>query len=121
MRDLLLGIHRRILGPLHPEAGKFRSIDVLVHGHPTTDLRILDTSVNDFLNICNASLNSDENPVEMAANVHMRLVTLHPFVDGNGRVARMLIVTILRKRGYPFVTIPKEEIEEYVMIILNSS
>ncbi len=41
------------------------------------------------------------NPVELAAFAHHELVRIHPFVDGNGRVARLLCNLILMARGYP--------------------
>lgn len=42
-----------------------------------------------------------ENPVYFAALAHYRLVSIHPFVDGNGRTARLLMNLILMQHGYP--------------------
>jgi len=41
------------------------------------------------------------HPVALAAEAHYRLVTIHPFVDGNGRTARLLMNLILLMTGYP--------------------
>lgn len=46
------------------------------------------------------------HPVELAAYVHRRLVDIHPFVDGNGRTARLLMNLILVNQGYCVVSIP---------------
>jgi Fic family protein len=37
----------------------------------------------------------------LAAEMHERLVTIHPFVDGNGRTARLVMNLILLQHGYP--------------------
>ncbi|MFZ4098823.1 MAG: Fic family protein [Chlamydiia bacterium] len=44
---------------------------------------------------------SKEHPVVVAAEAHLRLVTIHPFVDGNGRTARLLMNLLLLQAGYP--------------------
>lgn len=44
---------------------------------------------------------TDLHPVELAAEAHYRLVTIHPFIDGNGRTARLLMNLILIAHGYP--------------------
>jgi Fic family protein len=40
------------------------------------------------------------HPILLAAEMHERLVTIHPFVDGNGRTSRLLMNFILLKNGY---------------------
>jgi Fic family protein len=44
--------------------------------------------------------------VEFAAWLHLRLVTIHPFADGNGRTARLLMNLALIREGYPVTIIP---------------
>jgi len=46
------------------------------------------------------------HPVVRAAEAHERLVTIHPFIDGNGRTARLAMNLILLKNGYPIANIP---------------
>jgi hypothetical protein len=41
------------------------------------------------------------HPAELAAQAHYRLVSIHPFVDGNGRTARLLMNLLLMQKGYP--------------------
>ncbi len=49
------------------------------------------------------------HPVELAGEAHYRLVSIHPFVDGNGRTARLLMNLILMMMGYPPALIRKED------------
>jgi Fic family protein len=53
------------------------------------------------------------HPVELAALVHLRVVTIHPFGDGNGRISRLMMNFILRKKGYPLVNVPYEGRNRY--------
>lgn len=45
------------------------------------------------------------HPVILAALVHLRFVTIHPFSDGNGRISRLLMNFVLHKHGYPLLII----------------
>lgn len=45
------------------------------------------------------------NPVELAALVHLKFVSIHPFSDGNGRISRLLANYVLKKHGYPLINI----------------
>ena len=54
------------------------------------------------------------HPVEVAALAHYRLVSIHPFADGNGRSARLLMNMILLMEGYPPAVIRKEDRLAYI-------
>jgi Fic family protein len=53
------------------------------------------------------------HPVELAAIFHTRFVTIHPFADGNGRMARLLMNYILQINGFPFTDIHFSKRDEY--------
>jgi len=54
------------------------------------------------------------HPVELAAEAHYRLVTIHPFTDGNGRTARLLMNMALLMSGYPAAIIRKRDRLTYI-------
>ena len=49
------------------------------------------------------------HPVELAALVHLKLVTIHPFADGNGRISRLMMNFVLNNHGFPLLNIPYEK------------
>jgi Fic family protein len=57
---------------------------------------------------------NQDHPAKIAADAHLKLVTIHPFSDGNGRTARLLMNLLLMMEGYPPAIIRKEEREDYI-------
>lgn len=57
------------------------------------------------------------HPLELAALIHLKLISIQPFVDGNSRLSRLLMNWILWKKGYPPVDIPFEELENYYNVL----
>ena len=49
---------------------------------------------------------AENHPVEFAAILQTELVSIHPFIDGNGRAARLLMNLALLQAGYPVAIIP---------------
>lgn len=59
----------------------------------------------------------DINPIELATEFHYQFVRIHPFDDGNGRLARILMNFILMQFGYPPVVIKTEDKENYYRVL----
>ena len=53
-------------------------------------------------------------PVDLAALFHYRYIRIHPFEDGNGRIARLLVNYILAKHGYPMIVVRSRNKTEYL-------
>ena len=56
---------------------------------------------------------------EIAFGAHRRLVDIHPFNDGNGRTARLLMNLILIRGGYPSVAVRPEDRLTYIRALQN--
>lgn len=45
------------------------------------------------------------SPVELAALFHYRYIRIHPFEDGNGRIARLMVNFFLTRHDYPMIVV----------------
>jgi len=60
------------------------------------------------------------HPIECAANLHKNLVDIHPFIDGNGRTARLLMNLFLLQNNYSITIIPPLYRLEYISLVKKS-
>lgn len=54
------------------------------------------------------------SPTELAALFHYRYIRIHPFEDGNGRIARLMVNFILARHGYPMIVVRSRKKIEYL-------
>lgn len=70
--------------------------------------------MNDLINWYREKIQKEDfNPVLLAAEFHYRYIRIHPFDDGNGRTARIIMNFILMQYGYPPVIIKTDDKEKY--------
>ncbi len=104
-KRLLLQLHRIILKSIAPEhAGRYRNVPVRISGssHLPPQPYLLDKLMEDYF-AWYREAQKEMHPVLLAAEMHERLVSIHPFIDGNGRTARLVMNFILLQYGYPIV------------------
>jgi Fic family protein len=99
---ILLDLHTMILrGIDDANAGRYRSIPVRISGsrvvlpNPAKVAGLMADFFKDLMSMVGS------DPLAIAAEAHYRLVTIHPFIDGNGRTARLLMTLILLQNGFP--------------------
>ena len=107
-------IHQLILKDIDDEnAGKYRSENVTIKGakHIPPDYLLVPELMERLI------INYEEwdkyHPIVKAALLHGELVKIHPFVDGNGRTARLVMNLSLMNSGYLPVIIKKDKRLEY--------
>ena len=116
----ILDIHRIILKSIDDEhAGVFRKISVKIAGSTV----ILPDPINvpdlmhDFMDWLHLTI---DNPVIIAAEAHRKIVGIHPFIDGNGRTARLLMNLLLMQEGYPPAIISPQGRNSYLEALEKS-
>jgi Fic family protein len=112
--NYLKQVHKLIIGDddsLSP--GEYRNIGVIITGSDHTPPEPFEVPIKmrelfDWINE-----NESQNPIITAAVAHHEMVKIHPFKDGNGRTARLLLNLILLKAGFPICNIKRTERPDY--------
>jgi len=111
-------LHKIIMGGIDDEvAGKLRSElkrNVKIAGTPYVPPKWneLENCIKDFF-LWYKMNNRKLHPLELASLIHLKLISLQIFADGNSRLARLLMNWVLWKKGYPLIDIPIEDLENY--------
>jgi Fic family protein len=110
----ILDVHAHVLADIAPNScGRFRTDRVLIRGTrfiPPGSHKF-DELVPKMLELANLQA---VHPVLQAAELHYNLVAIHPFADGNGRTARLVMNYHLLRHGYPHTIIEVEKRAEYL-------
>ena len=93
-------------------AGSFRRDDIAPYGGKTEYVLWADMIPDMGVLLKWYSENKNKlNPVILSAIFHKRFEMIHPFIDGNGRIGRLIMLLILHKNKYPLMNIlPKEKL-----------
>lgn len=114
--DFILKIHKIILGGIDDaNAGFYRSVRVRISGSQTilpNPLKVPDLMADFGKWLEKSELDTDF--IMKAIEAHYRLVSIHPFVDGNGRTARLLINAMLLKYEIGALIIRKIDRKRYL-------
>jgi Fic family protein len=112
---LIRSLHQLVVRETESDtAGQYRTGNVIITGadHQPPDVSIIPGEMRDLIKWLKQTENK-LNPIERAALLHHKLVYIHPFFDGNGRTARLLMNVLLMQAGYPLVIILKNDRKKY--------
>lgn len=112
--DDILAIHAIILRTINDaQAGHLRTVAVRVIGSPAPCPNYL--QVPQLMDELVTSMTTAHNNIAtIAAHAHLQLVLIHPFIDGSGRTARLLMNLLLLQEQYPLVIIDAQERAQYI-------
>jgi Fic family protein len=114
--DVILKIHSLILkGIDDSNRGRYRNVKVRIAGANIVLPNPL--KVPDLMGGFAEKLDKKPDNILKAFEAHYRLVEIHPFIDGNGRTARLLMNLILMRAGYLPLIIPPIERKRYIASI----
>jgi Fic family protein len=115
-RRLLLNLHKMMVANIdNAEAGRIRSYPVAIQGAnwmPPSEKEV-GGKFSEFLAWYSKS-KKKLHPLELAAISHLKFIEVHPFGDGNGRVARLMTNLVLMRNGYPPINIKVKDTIPYV-------
>ena len=108
-------VHEIIMRNLLESAGEYRRIQVLIEkaDHEPPPAFEVPELMKELVKWYKQN-RKKMHPFELAVLLHTKFVTIHPFVDGNGRVARALMNFVLERNGYPTLYLGLEHRESYL-------
>jgi len=112
-------IHKIILKNIDDyQAGVYRKTNVRILGavHIPPDATKIERLMNEFLDWYYSTKHQISVP-ELAAWVQYKFVWIHPFIDGNGRTARLLMNLVLLQNGYPPAVILNLDRQKYYRVL----
>lgn len=126
--DLLSSIHKTALGHLYEFAGELRQVNLSKGGFMFPAARFLLSAVKEFeeafLKALPDSFEDDKHLVEHIAPIHAELLFIHPFREGNGRTARLLVDLIALKSGFErfnFEKIDEKKLPDYIVAVQSAA
>lgn len=115
----ILTMHKLFYSDIDPQrAGKYRNVSVLITGskYSVCDVNKISDEMEKLITWAN-ECRKDYHPVEFAALLHKKFVFIHPFIDGNGRLSRLLMNTALIQSGYLLAIIPQVLRNDYIKLL----
>ncbi len=121
-KDVLL-LHKLFFQQIEPEnAGIYRQHNVIITG-----TEYLPPDYHDVPGLMKKYIENsgfvpdDKHPLELASDLHAEFEAIHPFIDGNGRIGRLLLSILTMKTGYCPVIIPPIRRAEYITVLQKTN
>jgi len=123
-KEFILKLHRLIImntlrQDLISQIGRYRSVQVFVGRSIPPSPSEVPNQMTRLLKWYSVNKNK-LHPLVLASYFHTEFEKIHPFVDGNGRVGRLLMNFILHKNKYPMINIPKKRRFKYYEVLQNA-
>ena len=119
----VLYLHRLFFQQIEPEnAGRYRQKNVIITG---TDFLPPDYhEISELMRRHIENMNkvpAGRHLLELASDLHAEFESIHPFIDGNGRIGRLLLSILTMKNGYCPVIIPPVRRSEYITALQKAN
>lgn len=125
-KDFVLKLHKLVVkDTLKPELkeqeGRYRSLQVYIRGVDWLPPKPKEVSKEMASLLSWYTKNKKKiHPLVLSTYFHSAFETIHPFVDGNGRVGRLLMNFILHKSNFPMINIPNKKKYIYYKVLEES-
>tara|TARA_R110002072_G_C7932426_1_gene531803 strand:+ start:45 stop:680 length:636 start_codon:yes stop_codon:yes gene_type:complete len=119
-REQLLLLHKTLMGNLLLSAGEYRECTLRYKGLLiASPPQHLEERMAWLVNLINTGLERAQDPHKFSWRIHHEFITLHPFIEANGRLARLLLNLVRLRRGLDLTVVPFPDREAYSRAILE--
>ncbi|MBT3464280.1 Fic family protein [archaeon] len=119
-KNFILSLHKILFRNIDDKhAGKLRDHNVEIYGghHLPPDWELVETAIDKMIQWYNESIEELRHPFEIATIFHLKFVSWHPFFDGNGRIANLLMNYILIKNKLPLMIVDFKKVHKYFHVL----
>jgi Fic family protein len=118
--DSLMTLHKAMMGELLLSAGEYRECilrykGLLIASPPEH----LGERMRWLVGLINSGVEKAQDPHKFSWRAHHEFITLHPFIEANGRMARLLLNLIRLRRGLDLTVVPFDNREAYSKAIIE--
>ena len=120
--DLIFMWHKKMFEQTYPSiAERVREHNVTVSGSKSKFAKHIEIQylLEEYIEWYNTN-SKKYNPVILAALIHLKFVTIHPYSDGNGRMSRFLMNFVLHRHNYPMIDIDYTNRKSYYLHLEKS-
>lgn len=118
--DSIRTLHRALMGELLLSAGEYRECTLRYKGLLiASPPERLQERMEWFVGLVNSGLKKSTDPHKLSWRVHHEFITLHPFIEANGRMARLLLNMVRLRRGLELTIVPFENRDKYSRAIIE--
>lgn len=110
--DRLKDIHERLVAGIF-QGGVYRNVNISIFGaahQPPDHVKVYDR-MNKFFKTLHEF---EGTPLEKAVYAHASIAKIHPFVDANGRLAKLVLNYFLMTAHYLSISIPRDQMDDYI-------
>lgn len=118
--DDVLGLHKALMSELLLSAGEYRECSLRYKGLLiASPPEHLPERVEWLVKLINSGIDRAQDPHKFSWRAHHEFITLHPFIEGNGRMARLLLNLVRLRRGLDLSIVPFDSREQYSHAIVE--
>ena len=112
-------IHRRLMEGVILSNGEYRECTLNYKAIPPVEPALIPQRMQRVLAILNQGLDRAKDKAILAWQVHHEFIYIHPFIEGNGRTARLLMNLVRLRAGLDLEVVPFAEHERYLRSIVD--
>jgi Fic family protein len=116
----VLALHKALMGELLLSAGEWRECTLRYKGLLiTSPAEGLAERMQRFCDLLNSGLAKSTDAHKLSWRIHHEFITIHPFIEANGRMARLLLNLVRLRRGLDLTIVPFENRDKYSKAIIE--
>lgn len=117
--ETILALHKTLMGEVLLAAGEYRECILKYKGMLPSPPDTIKPRMEALIKLANAGLAKAEKKDQLAWRIHHEFITIHPFIEANGRMARLLMNLLRLRAGLTLLSVKFDDREKYSKAIVE--